>query len=50
LSGDLGIRISCGNNSIKEKSFLQAGTLRELPKKGKDIEGDKDDVNDRKIF
>jgi hypothetical protein len=47
LGGETRVGIPDGNNSVEEESFLQMGTLGELPEEGKAIGGNDENIDHR---
>jgi hypothetical protein len=44
------IRVSHRDDSIEEKCFVQLRALSKLPKKNKSVEGDDQEIHDRKVL
>lgn len=48
-SREIGMGISCRDDSIEKKCLFKIGPLDEFPKKGNNIQDDDQDIDDRKF-
>jgi hypothetical protein len=50
VSGDLRIRISCGDHSEEKEGFFHMRALHELPKERNNIQNNDNDIDGREVF